>query len=81
MKTAVLGETEVRHIVYNAKLLALAQPYGFAPRACKPYRAQTKGKVERPFRIHSPGLLPRAPLFQRGRPACRVVWERDGQDF
>jgi hypothetical protein len=23
--------------------------YGFTPRACRPYRAQTKGKVERPF--------------------------------
>lgn len=50
MKTAVLGEPERRHIVYNAKLLALAAHYGFAPRACKPYRAKTKGKVERPFR-------------------------------
>lgn len=50
MKTAVLGESEERHIVYNAKLVALAKHYGFAPRACKPYRAQTKGKVERPYR-------------------------------
>lgn len=49
MKTAVLGE-EDRHIVYNAKLVALAGHYGFAPRACKAYRAKTKGKVERPFR-------------------------------
>lgn len=51
MKTAVIGEDEEeRHIIYNAKLVALAKHYGFAPRACKPYRAQTKGKVERPFR-------------------------------
>jgi transposase len=50
MKTAVLGEPEQRHIIYNTKLLALAQHYGFAPRACKPYRAKTKGKVERPYR-------------------------------
>lgn len=51
MKTAVLGEDEEeRHIIYNAKLVALARHYCFAPRACKPYRAQTKGKVERPFR-------------------------------
>jgi hypothetical protein len=48
MKTAVLGEDE--HIVYNRSLLALAGHYGFAPRACKPYRAKTKGKVERPYR-------------------------------
>jgi hypothetical protein len=37
------------HIVYNRSLLALAQHYGFHPRACRPYRAKTKGKVERPF--------------------------------
>lgn len=49
MKAAVLGE-EDRHIVYNAKLVAFAQHYGFAPRACKPYRAKTKGKIERPYR-------------------------------
>ena len=24
--------------------------YGFQPRACRPYRPKTKGKVERPFR-------------------------------
>lgn len=50
MKTAVLGEGEDRHIVYNEKLMALAEHYGFVPRACKAYRAKTKGKVERPFR-------------------------------
>lgn len=32
---------------WNAKLLNLAKAYGFKPRACRPYRAQTKGKVER----------------------------------
>ena len=50
MKTAVLGEVDERGIVYNAKLLALAAHYGYVPRACRPYRAKTKGKVERPFR-------------------------------
>lgn len=45
----MLGEVE-KHIVYNAKLVAFAQRYGFAPRACKAYRAKTKGKVERPCR-------------------------------
>ena len=48
MKSAVLGEGEDEHIVYNRSLLALAAHYGFSPRACKPYRAKTKGKVERP---------------------------------
>lgn len=50
MKTAVLGEPEPQHSVYNAKLIALAQHYGFTPRACRAYRAKTKGKVERPYR-------------------------------
>jgi transposase len=50
MRTAVLGEVDGRGIVYNDKLLALAAHYGFVPRACRPYRAKTKGKVERPFR-------------------------------
>lgn len=50
MRTAVLGEVDERGIVYNDKLLALAGHYGYLPKACKPYRAKTKGKVERPFR-------------------------------
>jgi transposase len=50
MKTAVTGEDEQGHIVYNRSLLALAAHYRFQPRACRPYRAKTKGKVERPFR-------------------------------
>ena len=50
MKTAVTGEDDQGHIVYNRSLLALATHYRFQPRACRPYRAKTKGKVERPFR-------------------------------
>ena len=49
MKTAVTGEHENGQIVYNRSLLALAKHFGFLPRACRPYRAKTKGKVERPF--------------------------------
>jgi hypothetical protein len=29
---------------------AFAEHYGFLPKACRPYRAKTKGKVERPYR-------------------------------
>jgi transposase len=32
---------------YNERFLDLANWYGFTPRACRPYRAQTKGKDER----------------------------------
>ena len=35
---------------YNRTFLDLAHHYGFLPRLCRPYRAQTKGKVERPVR-------------------------------
>jgi transposase len=49
MKTAVIGEDGEGHIIYNRSLLALAKHYGFQPKACRPYRAKTKGKVERPF--------------------------------
>ena len=49
MKTAVIGEDADGHVVYNRALIALGRHYGFVPRACRPYRAKTKGKVERPF--------------------------------
>lgn len=50
MKTAVIGEADTGGIVYNRALIDLARHYGFHPKACRPYRAKTKGKVERPFR-------------------------------
>ena len=50
MKTAVIGEGEEGVIAYNPSLVALLGHYGAVPRACRPYRAKTKGKVERPYR-------------------------------
>jgi transposase len=51
MKTAVIGDdAEAGHIIYNRTLLDFARHYVFLPKACRPYRAKTKGKVERPFR-------------------------------
>ncbi|MCO5101339.1 MAG: IS21 family transposase [Burkholderiaceae bacterium] len=35
------------HHRWNPALLELAEEYGFRPRLCRPYRARTKGKVER----------------------------------
>jgi transposase len=32
---------------FNQRFMDLAAHYGFTPRACKPYRARTKGKTER----------------------------------
>ena len=51
MKTAVIGDdAEAGHVVYNRTLLDFARHHGFLPKACRAYRAKTKGKVERPFR-------------------------------
>jgi hypothetical protein len=49
MKTAVIGEAS-GSIVYNRALIDFARHYGYQPKACRPYRAKTKGKVERPYR-------------------------------
>jgi len=37
-------------LVENGEFLRFAAHWGFTPRACRPYRAKTKGKVERPIR-------------------------------
>jgi transposase len=66
MKTAVIGEDADGLVVYNRALVDLARHYGFQPRACRPYRAKTKGKVERPFR-YIRGLLPRRRVPQSRR--------------
>ena len=50
MKTAVIGENAEGVITYNPSLVGLLSHYGAVPRACRPYRRQTKGKIERPYR-------------------------------
>jgi transposase len=50
LKAAVLGVTGDGEPLFHPQLLNLAAHCGFHPRACRPYRAKTKGKVERPFR-------------------------------
>jgi transposase len=45
LKSAVLWRDGPR-VVWNPRYLDFASHYGFVPRACWPYRAQTKGKVE-----------------------------------
>lgn len=39
------------NLVFNRHFLEFARFYDFLPRACWPGRAQTKGKVERPFQM------------------------------
>lgn len=45
MRTVVLGTVEGR-ARWNPTFEAFAKHWGFEPRLCRPYRAQTKGKVE-----------------------------------
>jgi transposase len=46
MKTVWTGTDERGEIVWNAVFLDFARYWGFQPRLCRPYRAQTKGKIE-----------------------------------
>lgn len=50
LKTAVLSRTSDGVVHWHPRYLDFAHYYGFSPRACQPYRAQTKGKVERSIR-------------------------------
>ncbi|HEV2579953.1 MAG TPA: IS21 family transposase, partial [Ktedonobacteraceae bacterium] len=56
MKVVVTGYDGDQPI-YNTRFLAFATHYGFQPWACRPYRPQTKGKVERPFQYVATNLL------------------------
>jgi transposase len=49
LKSAVL-EHRGGHVRFHPRYLDFADYYGFTPRACQPYRARTKGKVERAVR-------------------------------
>jgi len=46
LKSAVLNRRDGQ-VHFHPRYLDFADYYGFTPKACRPYRAQTKGKVER----------------------------------
>ena len=46
MRTVWMDIDERGEIVWNPLFLDFARYWGFTPRLCRPYRAQTKGKVE-----------------------------------
>jgi len=46
---ALVVDTHPDHFVWNTHFLELCGHYRIQPRACRPARPQTKGKVERPF--------------------------------
>jgi len=46
MKTVWLGTDERGEVLWHPVFLDFARYWGFKPRLCRPYRAQTKGKIE-----------------------------------
>lgn len=56
MKVVVLRHDDEGPL-FNPRFLAFATHYGFQPRACRPRRPQTKGKIERPFSYVETSLL------------------------
>ncbi len=52
MKAVVTGDArhEGGELIENREFLRFSKHWGFRIRACQPYRAKTKGKVERPIR-------------------------------
>jgi transposase len=56
MKVVVTGR-DGEQPIYNTRFLVFATYYGFQPVACRPYRPETKGKVERPFWYLETNLL------------------------
>lgn len=56
-KQMVLGHHSNGVVCYNEEFLRFCGFYGMEPRACIPYRARTKGKVERSFYFLQEHLL------------------------
>jgi transposase len=46
MRTVWLGIDDRGEIIWHPVFLDFARYWGFKPRLCRPYRAQTKGKIE-----------------------------------
>jgi hypothetical protein len=56
-RTVCTGSVDGK-VVWNATFKAFADYWGFEPRVCRPYRAQTKGKVESGVKYFRRNFLP-----------------------
>ena len=63
LKTAVQEREADGTIHWNPRYLDFAHYYGFTPQACRPYRAQTKGKVESGIRYVRGNFWPGLRFF------------------
>ena len=77
MKTVITRDLRLEGggLIRNVEFLRFAHHWGFTPRACRPYRAQTKGKVERPVRyLRSNFVYGRSFLHDADLDAQRQQW-------
>ncbi|WP_242848302.1 IS21 family transposase [Sulfobacillus thermosulfidooxidans] len=61
MKPMVIDHPRGGEIVWNPRFTAFAEFHGFGPKAARPYRAKTKGKVERSVLYVRQNFWPRIP--------------------
>ncbi|AEJ43103.1 IS21 family transposase [Alicyclobacillus acidocaldarius] len=64
------------HVDWQPAYLDFAKFYGFVPKACRPRRSQTKGKVERPIRYIRDNFWPVA-FVDEADLNRQVAWWRD----
>ncbi|MHB0948184.1 MAG: IS21 family transposase [Gemmatimonadaceae bacterium] len=77
MKAVILGDARAEggKLLENPEFLRFARHWGFRIRACRPYRAKTKGKVERPIRyVRSNFLYGREFVGDADLDAQRLTW-------
>lgn len=77
MKTVITKDLRLLggQLVLNLEFLRFARHWEFTPRACRPYRAQTKGKVERPiFYVRDNFVYGREFLGDGDLDAQRLRW-------
>lgn len=64
MKTVVAGSDEKGEVVWNERFAAFAHHHDFSLRRCRPYRPQTKGKVENGVGYVKNNFWPRVQTFE-----------------
>ncbi len=78
-KAVTLGRDEGKQLIWNRWMLDFALRVGFEVRLCQPYRAQTKGKVERGGQVRQGQCVAQHALHRPRRsqpPGTGVVRQR-----